>query len=117
MATHGTGSFTFRRGTGGAAARRCRRPSRCGSAIDDHSPAEALHDLRKQGKELRYLFELFGSLFPKDALGSAIKDLKWLQDNLGEFQDTEVQRLAVRAFAEELVEVRIVAVAFEDGDQ
>jgi CHAD domain-containing protein len=86
------------------AVKRHRQLLRAGSAIDDHSPAEALHDLRKQGKELRYLFELFGSLFPKDALGSAIKDLKWLQDNLGEFQDTEVQRLAVRAFAEELVE-------------
>jgi CHAD domain-containing protein len=86
------------------AVKRHRQLLHAGSAIDDHSPAEALHDLRKQGKELRYLFELFGSLFPKDALAHAIKDLKWLQDNLGEFQDTEVQRLAVRAFAEELVE-------------
>ena len=30
-----------------------------GRAIDDDSPHEALHDLRKKGKELRYLLEFF----------------------------------------------------------
>ena len=32
------------------------------------SPPEALHDLRKRGKELRYLLELFGSPFADDAV-------------------------------------------------
>ena len=41
-----------------------RRMVRDGSAIDDDSPAEALHDLRKRGKELRYLLELFGGAVP-----------------------------------------------------
>ena len=74
-----------------------------GRAIEKGSPPEALHDLRKQGKELRYLFELFGSLFPPRSLALAVKDLKDLQENLGEFQDTEVQRHALRGFGEELV--------------
>ncbi|MEY2436045.1 MAG: hypothetical protein QOF97_881 [Acidimicrobiaceae bacterium] len=84
-------------------ARRYRRLLQLGGEITEQTPAEALHDLRKQGKELRYLFELFGSLFPASALGPVIKDLKELQDNLGEFQDTEVQRHALRGFGEELV--------------
>ncbi len=32
-----------------------------GGAIDESSPAEAYHELRKKGKELRYLLELFGA--------------------------------------------------------
>jgi CHAD domain-containing protein len=86
-----------------AIARRDRRVLKLGKAITHHTAPEALHDLRKQGKELRYLLELFGSLFPAKALGPVIKDLKQLQDNLGEFQDTEVQRHALRGFGDELV--------------
>ena len=37
-----------------------------GRAIDDDSPAEDLHELRKVGKELRYLLEFFASLYPAD---------------------------------------------------
>ena len=36
-----------------------------GTAIDDDSPAEDLHELRKVGKELRYLLEFFASLYPR----------------------------------------------------
>ena len=43
-----------------------RRMVRDGNRIDDSSPSEALHELRKRGKELRYLLELFGSPFPKN---------------------------------------------------
>ena len=64
------------RGRPDAGARRSRRSPATASArstgawcataaqIDDDSPDEALHDLRKRGKELRYLLELFGGLFP-----------------------------------------------------
>ena len=31
-----------------------------GEGIIGHQPAEALHELRKKGKELRYMLELFG---------------------------------------------------------
>jgi CHAD domain-containing protein len=73
-----------------------------GRAIDEDSPATALHDLRKRGKELRYLLELFGS--PQGAKHTAtfVKALKGLQDVLGEFQDTEVQVTALRGWADEL---------------
>jgi CHAD domain-containing protein len=84
-------------------ARRHRELLRLGAGITPRTPPEALHDLRKQSKELRYLLELFGSLFPPSTLGPVLKDLKQLQDNLGEFQDTEVQRHALRGFGEELV--------------
>ena len=36
-----------------------RQMVKMGGAIDDDSPPEALHDLRKKGKELRYLLEFF----------------------------------------------------------
>ena len=42
-----------------------RQMVKMGSAIDDDSPHEALHDLRKKGKELRYLLEFFASLYPE----------------------------------------------------
>ena len=53
---------------------------RDGSRIDDDTPAEALHDLRKRGKELRYLLELFGSPFPDDVVKPMVSTLKDLQD-------------------------------------
>ncbi len=40
-----------------------RRVIRQGRAISEGSPAEQLHDLRKRCKELRYLLEIFASLF------------------------------------------------------
>jgi CHAD domain-containing protein len=68
-----------------------RRMVRDGRAIDDASPPEALHDLRKRGKELRYLLELFGSPFPKSVVKPMIATLKDLQEVLGRFQDRAVQ--------------------------
>ena len=68
-----------------------RRMVKMGRAIDDDSPAEDLHELRKVGKELRYLLEFFASLYPADIVKPLIKTLKGLQDMLGRFQDREVQ--------------------------
>ena len=62
-----------------------------GSAIDDSSPAGDLHDLRKRGKELRYLLELFGVMWPPDRVKPLVSSLKGLQDVLGHFQDDEIQ--------------------------
>ena len=62
-----------------------------GAAIDDASPPEALHDLRKKGKELRYLLEFFAGLYPAEVVKPMVKTLKALQDTLGRFQDREVQ--------------------------
>lgn len=80
-----------------------RRVLRIGKTIDDASPAEDLHDLRKKTKGLRYMLELFGPLYPESQLKPAIRELKALQDNLGEFQDGQVQAATIRATAEEMV--------------
>ena len=73
-----------------------------GAAIDDTSPADDLHDLRKRGKELRYLLELFGGLWPADVVKPMVKTLKGLQDVLGPHQDREVQADHLRSLADEL---------------
>lgn len=73
-----------------------------GRAIDADSPAEALHDLRKDAKVLRYLLECFGGLFPAKHRKAFVGQLKDLQDNLGEYQDTEVQLDELRSVAHEL---------------
>jgi CHAD domain-containing protein len=81
-----------------------RRMVRDGGRIADDSPDEDLHELRKRGKELRYLLELFGSLFPDDVVKPTVRALKDLQDVLGRFQDRSVQTTALRADAEELAQ-------------
>jgi CHAD domain-containing protein len=80
-----------------------RRMVRAGRAIGPDSPAAEYHELRKQGKELRYLLELFGRpLLHAGALHPAIATLKDLQDVLGRHQDREVQRGMLRSLAGEL---------------
>ncbi len=73
-----------------------------GSAIDDDSPHEALHDLRKKGKELRYLLEFFASLYPSEVVKPMVSTLKGLQDVLGRFQDREVQAELLRSLGDEV---------------
>ncbi|HYH88090.1 MAG TPA: CHAD domain-containing protein [Solirubrobacteraceae bacterium] len=79
-----------------------RRIVRDGRRIDDGSPPEALHDLRKRGKELRYLLELFGSPFPRKVVKPMVSTLKDLQEVLGRFQDRAVQTELLREVREEL---------------
>jgi CHAD domain-containing protein len=73
-----------------------------GRRIDDSSPAEALHDLRKRGKELRYLLELFGGLFPRDVVDPMVTSLKDLQEVLGRHQDRHIQGDTLRELAGDL---------------
>jgi len=75
---------------------------KAGGAIDGETPAERLHDVRILGKKLRYLLEFFRSLYAEEEIDIAIKELKRLQDNLGDFNDYEVQGAAMGRFAEEL---------------
>ncbi len=83
-----------------------RRVIRDGSAITAASPPTSLHELRKRCKELRYLLELFGSLYDPGELWRAVRDLKALQDCLGEFQDMQVQHEELRAFAAQMLAER-----------
>lgn len=79
-----------------------RRMVKMGAAIDDDTPAEALHELRKQGKELRYLLEFFSSLYPSAVVKPMVSSLKELQDVLGRFQDREVQADLLRSLGDEV---------------
>ncbi|WP_198246599.1 CHAD domain-containing protein [methane-oxidizing endosymbiont of Gigantopelta aegis] len=74
-----------------------------GSLIDDESPAESLHDLRKTSKKLRYLMEFFQTLYPEDKIKPCIRALKDFQSVLGDFQDYEVQEVSIKQFSDEML--------------
>jgi CHAD domain-containing protein len=73
-----------------------------GRAITPESPPADLHELRKSCKKLRYLMEFFLSLYPGKPMRAAIAELKQLQDNLGDFQDIDVQIDSLQRFAMEM---------------
>ena len=83
--------------------RAARRVVRGGRSVTADSPATDLHDLRKRCKELRYALEVFAPVVDTTMRKKVVGDLKDLQDVLGRFQDTEVQRRALRGFAEEMM--------------
>lgn len=79
-----------------------RRIVASGYQVLENSDDELLHALRIECKKLRYLLEFFASLFPEKKINDLIKQLKQLQDNLGDFNDFEVQIEYLRKIAEEL---------------
>ncbi len=81
-----------------------RRVLKEGRAITPQSPAEDLHELRKTCKKLRYLMEFFQSLYPGGKIKALIKVLKAFQENLGDFQDYEVQAASLKHFSEQMME-------------
>jgi CHAD domain-containing protein len=84
-------------------ARVYRRMLARGNSLGPQSPALEYHELRKQGKELRYLLELFGRpLYDRRVVRPLISALKDLQDVLGRHQDREVQVEMLRSLAPEL---------------
>ena len=80
-----------------------KRVIREGGAITPNTQAVHLHNLRKTCKKLRYLMEFFQSLYSNKKIKANIKTLKELQDNLGDFQDFEVQETALKEFSEEML--------------
>ena len=68
-----------------------------GADAQDPSQVRPLHDLRIAAKRLRYLLELTGPPAP-------VKQLKSLQDLLGDIHDCDVQLPQVRALAREAPE-------------
>ncbi len=84
-------------------ARVYRQMVRMGGAIGPAAPAADYHELRKKGKELRYLLELFGvPLFDEEVVRPMIKTLKALQDVLGRHQDREIQVAMLRSLRDEI---------------
>jgi CHAD domain-containing protein len=75
-----------------------------GNKIDQHSPPEALHSLRKMCKRLRYLMEFFQNLYPERRINKLIASLKKLQDVLGDYQDYAVQQEQLQQFSGEMQE-------------
>lgn len=73
-----------------------------GSYILTHTQDQLIHDLRIECKKLRYLMEFFTSLFPRKKMTRLVKQLKILQDNLGEFNDLSIQQEYLMHMAEEL---------------
>jgi len=91
---------------GGVASRRIAvandRLVAAGRKIGPDTPAEELHELRKDAKKLRYLLECFGAVLPQRERKVFVQRLKALQDNLGEHQDTEVHAAQLRAMSHDL---------------
>ena len=88
-----------------------RRLAKTGSAITAASPEADLHTVRKRGKELRYLLEFFAPLHDPPAHREAVRELKQLQDCLGEIQDGHVQREVIRALAARMMTERAAPAA------
>ncbi len=80
-----------------------------GRTIGPDTPAARLHRLRIHCKKLRYLIEFFGSLYPEKQIRRTLKSLKELQDNLGSFQDLEVQVKTLQQYSSEMMASRIEA--------
>ncbi len=78
--------------------KRFRNIMKAGSKITLRSPDEELHRLRINCKKLRYLLEFFSSLFPNSDIVYLIKQLKRLQDNLGDFNDLYMQQTQLRNY-------------------
>ena len=77
--------------------RRCKRVLRDGRALHSATPDAEVHRLRIQCKKLRYALEFFGSLYPEDDMALLVRQLKRLQDILGDFNDLSVQQQLLAA--------------------
>jgi CHAD domain-containing protein len=73
-----------------------------GRAIGPETPAEALHEMRITCKKLRYLLEIFRSLYPEKLMRRLIPAVKSLQTVLGDHQDFAVQQEALQNFARQM---------------
>jgi CHAD domain-containing protein len=90
--------------------KRFRRILKEGRRIHGGTPAAALHEVRLDCKKLRYMMEMFRPLYPARDITLLIKALKRLQDNLGDFNDYEVQQGEVSSLAEQLHETGAASV-------
>lgn len=81
-----------------------RRVLKEGRAIHPETPVENIHELRKTCKKLRYLLEFFRDLYPPEEINHPIKQLKRLQDYLGDFQDVHARIDMLRRISKEMRE-------------
>jgi len=64
---------------------------RHGRQISSETTDTELHALRIDCKKLRYLLEFFSSIYPHKTINPVIRQMKELQENLGDFVDFSVQ--------------------------
>jgi CHAD domain-containing protein/uncharacterized protein YjbK len=83
--------------------RRLRRDARL--ALADDAPIEALHELRKTAKRVRYTLEFLSSAVGETA-EEAVAHLKSVQERLGAINDTSVALERYRALADRVRDVR-----------
>ena len=62
-----------------------------GAKITPETPSSSLHALRIEAKKFRYILEFFRSLFEVESVDRYLKQMKVLQNNLGDFNDLSVQ--------------------------
>lgn len=72
-----------------------KRVTKRGSSLQDDTPDDEVHELRIECKKLRYLLELFSSLYPAKEIKVITKQLKGLQNTLGNFNDYTVQQTSL----------------------
>jgi CHAD domain-containing protein len=87
-------------------ARRIRKRLRAvlelGASIEEQTPGARIHELRIQCKKLRYLLEMFRTLFDEAGIARCIRQLKKLQTDLGDFNDARVHAGMLSDLAHEL---------------
>ena len=69
---------------------------RHGRQVSKETTDSEIHALRIDCKKLRYLLEFFSSIFPHKSIAPVVRQLKELQDNLGDFVDFSVQLHSLR---------------------
>jgi CHAD domain-containing protein len=77
-----------------------------GQKLHAGSPPGRLHRLRIDCKKLRYLLEFFRSLYPAPDTSDLIRELKHLQDNLGEINDLHIQGTNLIEFGRRMLDER-----------
>ncbi len=66
--------------------------------MSPNAAPEILHRIRIDCKKLRYLLEVFCDLYPRKRISRFTRELKLLQDLLGEFNDTAAQLTLIEEF-------------------
>jgi len=74
---------------------RYRKWRKAAKRLDESSPPDDFHDLRKKGKRLRYALEFVSEVYGRP-VAALISPLKALQDDLGDHQDAVVAAETLR---------------------
>ena len=82
--------------------KRYRQVMAAGQTILAENQQGQMHSLRIECKKLRYLMEFFAGLFPPKEMGLLIRQLKQLQNHLGDLNDLNVQQAYLLHIADDL---------------